>query len=448
MQSWFDRSAEETLPDCEASKLESNLSLHRNGNNADVVAIVEVKNSSSQKCRVRGAQPIFRFWNGQTMTYPVKTCQNCTHSDGPSSTHFVVLAPGEYSHVSVQWKDSPQTDGPACVPVGGMEVVLYFPNKPQSTAVSLLFSAPSPQVCSVADFTSLTPGRDPYLGSANPASFGKLRMSGANTMYYPGEDLVVDVTMPTKEPLEVGKRCPSIFLDDRDSRGNNYYRQLGGEADWGCTVAAIEPDATILRVRLPNLSDTSIGDQHSLQFLQYSSTSSEKDAWRLMAQSGTFQYRVGDPKRMLRNWGAEVDGLALSIGLDKTTYGVGEVIPLHVAFWNIRANNAMTLPSCNWAERTVVNAKGERFDQVDGDLSCNFSGPCAPKIAVGSVVTAEQNLTDYRLPPGTYRVTGEWTAFAYLEDLKTQYCYGAIGKEPSHVQSNTLTLHVVAAKQP
>lgn len=154
-------------------------------------------------------------------------------------------------------------------------------------------------------------------------------------------------------------------------------------------------------------------------------------------------------KSDVRNRGSEVSGLALSIGVDKTTYVVGDDIPLHVAFWNIRASNTVGLPSCKWVTLTVRNEKGEKFDQRDGDLSCNFSGPCpSPLIISGDIVTSEQNLTDYRLPPGTYTVAGEWTTSAYLKDPKLPPCFGPRGTQLFQVHSNPVTIRVVATKQP
>ena len=152
-----------------------------------------------------------------------------------------------------------------------------------------------------------------------------------------------------------------------------------------------------------------------------------------------------DAKSLVRNWGPEVNGLALSIGVDKTTYVVGEAIPLHVAVRNISASKAMTLP-CNWAEViTVRNAKGEKLDSIDGDLSCNTSNPCEPVVDPGDVVASERNLTDYRLPPATYTVTGEWITVAYLGPPKSWDCFGPHGTQKFHVYSNPVTILIKAA---
>lgn len=160
---------------------------------------------------------------------------------------------------------------------------------------------------------------------------------------------------------------------------------------------------------------------------------------------------IGDAKTDARTWGPEVNGLALSIGADKATYVVGDVIPLHVAFRNIGANEAMTLPFCNRVELTVRNTKGEQFVQHDADISCDSSGPirpCRPGVAPGDIVKSQLNLTAFRLPPGTYTVTADWTAYAYLKDPKSQNCLGPSGTEPFYVHSNPVTIRVVTPEQP
>jgi hypothetical protein len=150
----------------------------------------------------------------------------------------------------------------------------------------------------------------------------------------------------------------------------------------------------------------------------------------------------------VRTWGPEANGLAISIGVDKTTYVVGDAIPLHTAFRNIRTNETMTLPFCNRFELSVRNMKGEEFVDRYGDLGCDFSGPIRPNrpgIAPGEIVLSETNLAGFRLPPGTYIVSGQWTAFAYLKDPKSQTGLGASGTQPFYVHSNPVTIRIVTA---
>jgi hypothetical protein len=57
-----------------------------------------------------------------------------------------------------------------------------------------------------------------------------------------------------------------------------------------------------------------------------------------------------NPKADAHTWGPDTNGLTLSIGVDKTTYVVGDAIALHVAFRNISARNAVTLDPCKPGE--------------------------------------------------------------------------------------------------
>jgi hypothetical protein len=97
----------------------------------------------------------------------------------------------------------------------------------------------------------------------------------------------------------------------------------------------------------------------------------------------------------------------------------------------------------------VRNAMGEKFDQIDGDLSCSVSNPCEPVVNPGEIVASEvQSLTDYRLPPGTYTVTGDWVTVAYLGPPKTWNCLGPRGTEVFHVHASPVTIRIGAVKQP
>ncbi len=156
-----------------------------------------------------------------------------------------------------------------------------------------------------------------------------------------------------------------------------------------------------------------------------------------------------NPKADAHTWGPDTNGLTLSIGVDKTTYVVGDAIALHVAFRNISARNAVTLDPCKRAKLMVRNAMGEKFDQIDGDLSCSVSNPCEPVVNPGEIVASEvQSLTDYRLPPGTYTVTGDWVTVAYLGPPKTWNCLGPRGTEVFHVHASPVTIRIGAVKQP
>lgn len=430
------------VPDCEAAKLQSNLSLHRNGAIGVVVAILELKNVSGQTCRVDDAEPNGWLWK-QQKSFPLETCRDCSAHDDTSSTHFAVLRPGGYAHMSVQWKDSPQEGGPDCIPIPAMAVNLFFQTARPSAAADLVFSAPLPQACSPLNFTFLTAGRDPFLSSVDTESLGKLQVTMAKTTYYAEEQIFARVTVPTRQPMTVGKRCPKILLNERDPAGNNVYTERGGENDLQCAIEDAEPGSATLRIQLWGSSISIIGE-HSLRFLQYNATANGR-TWQLAAQSPLIQYSLADPKTLVRTWGPEIDGVALSIGVDKTTYAVGEPIPLHVAFQNLHANDYMTLDPCKRVELIVQNEKGQRFDQVDGDLSCSFSGPCCggPTIGPGAVVTSEQNLTDYGLPVGTYTVTGEWNTGARLEAPKEQPFPRRQNTQFFHVHSNVVTIRVI-----
>jgi hypothetical protein len=160
---------------------------------------------------------------------------------------------------------------------------------------------------------------------------------------------------------------------------------------------------------------------------------------------------IGDAKPDVRTWGPEANGLALSIGVDKTTYVVGDVVRLDAAFWNIHASEAMTLPFCNRLELTVRNTQGGQFVQHDADISCDSYGPirpCRPVVAPGDIVKSQSNLAAFRLPPGTYTVTAGWTAYTYLKDPKSETCLGPSGTLPFYVHSNPVTISVVASEQP
>ena len=150
-------------------------------------------------------------------------------------------------------------------------------------------------------------------------------------------------------------------------------------------------------------------------------------------------------KTDIRTWGPEANGLALSIGVDKTTYVVGQPIPLHIAFRNAHASEGMTLGICEEVALTVRNEKGKKFAQVDdADRPCSYSGPRGgPLVSPGGMVASDQNLMDYQLPPGRYTVVGEWDTAAYQDRDEPPRA-----TQVFHVHSNLVMIRIVAPEQP
>jgi hypothetical protein len=442
---------EEKIPDCEISKLESSLSLHRNVNTGDVEAIFQLENLSSQTCRVNEAQPNFAS-PAKRENFPVKTCRNCAGDGRAGVSSPVVLPPGGFAHMSVQWKDTPQAGGPECLPISGMDVAIFFRTAPPKGTLAIGFAQPLPEVCSAANYTSLISGRDPYLSVVDVSRLSALKIYAPKTTFYPREQMYLRVIVPGSEPLPPKRLCPHLFLLERGQSGTANYLSRGGSNDYGCRVLATEHGDATLAMKLYLWPGHEPGER-SLQLFQYNSTGTDKNAWQLIAQSAPFNYRVGDPEKIVRTWGPEVKGLVLDVTVDTTIYSVGDQISAHVAFRNIDANQPIGLPLCNMVDLVIQDAGGQRiYPRNDDDLSCNFSGPGGnpnPPIAQGHIVTVEQYLSLGDLPPGTYTLLGRWEAHATLPCSPGLVCSDPSGQPaPPYavVTSNQIAIHVVAAK--
>jgi hypothetical protein len=436
---------DEKIPDCDAIRLELSLSLHRNLNSGEVEAIIELKNVSGQTCRVEGASLNFMSPTVHE-NFPVKICQNCTSDGRDAPGSHVSLQPGGFAHMSVQWKDAPQTDGPKCVDISSMGVFLSFRSPQSRGSLSIVFPPPAPQVCSTANYSSLIAGRDPYLSAANTAALVVLKISAPKDTYYPGEAIYLRVTVPISEPLPPRNRCPQLFVLLRDTSGFTNYRPVGGPNDYSCKVVEVEHGEATLRVKVQLWNDKN-SSEGLLQFFQYSSMGTEKDAWQLIGKSGTFTYRSGDPEKIVRTWGPEVKGLVLDTTLDTTTYPVGGEVAAHLAMRNKDATEPIQLPTSQ-LDFVIQDEHGQRlFPRGEDSTPLFFSGPAYTQaIAPGHIVTAEQHLWLGDLPPGTYTVFSRWEAYV-VNCSPHLVCVDPSGQPPKPyavVTSNAIAIHVVA----
>jgi len=162
-------------------------------------------------------------------------------------------------------------------------------------------------------------------------------------------------------------------------------------------------------------------------------------------QSQLSQAQVQEPAQ---NWGPIVKGVRAGLSIDKTTYRVGEDVPLHIVFENVsaadpiygepyRARPAFDVYFSSSGKVTVQDEDGPLIPTrpvTVADLPTG-GGPlrCPEPYSQGTPVRFEKSLNRVRLlprEPGTYKITVTWSP--YTEDISTcqDYLTAAAGPAP------------------
>jgi hypothetical protein len=257
----------------------------------------------------------------------------------------------------------------------------------------------------------LTPGPDPH-AEREVARVASLKIVAPKATYFPREHMLLQVSATQAGILpSSGESCPFLLQRIRYPSGAIKYLPLAG--DPRCKVVAVNPRDSRLEVTLLANVYRELGD-YDLQLLQYAPPDS-KHAWRLVAESDKFRYRINDSYNVERSWGPEVKGLAASVTLDKATYAPGEDVPLHLALKNISVpDRSFHIQICTDAVITVRDELGHKIESADDEEFCSQNGTTNPYFPPGDILPTEHSLKLMGLlptKPGTYTIESTWTMY-------------------------------------
>ena len=140
-----------------------------------------------------------------------------------------------------------------------------------------------------------------------------------------------------------------------------------------------------------------------------------KGRYSLAGTTKDFHLSMMDDKLIQRNWGPAVEGIAVSLTLDKDVYEVGGDIPLHIALENFSSHFLIAAPDPGYDPPGVAvqlqDSDGQSIPSGAGAIWSGH-GSCRHFIP-GDVVPVELKLSQMGFRPvraGVYRVVVTWTA--------------------------------------
>jgi TPR repeat protein len=399
---------------CKTADLDPTLNLYdERGEQFSVTE--EVRNRSTQPCRLDYASLIFQAeppsHPGALVKAHVDVCQNCNAAGQRARPGPMVLAPGSVAHVTISWRSTPSSDDSQCVAMGAM----YVDFGPMSAGATLFPGAPGIPICSTVNAGWFVPGPDP---KARRKGIATLQISAAKNSYFPREHMLLTVTSSHPRTLSgAGQPCPPFLQRIRYPNGRVMYVPLAG-GDARCKIGSAgwthSPGLSLLEVTLLANVYWELG-QYELQVLQYAPFGKHRNQWRLVAKSGNFPYSLSSSYKIERTWGPEVKGLAATVTLEKTTYLLGEDVPLHIALKNVSVpDRTFHIQLCTDAVITVRNENGQKIDPTNNQEFCSQNGTYNPYFPPGDLLPAEHSLKLMGLlphQPGRYTVESIWTMY-------------------------------------
>lgn len=360
-----------TAPLCKPANIDATFSF------ADVPAgqqsiSIHLHNMTPQPCTLRGELvPSFAV-DGHYAS--IETCWLCTSNGTPDAEaiqrkgNFVLLADGD-TQVTYRWRSV----GDTCQKVDWATISVEWDGR-----ADFLFSNRhwKPQVCSTMQISGYEAGA---IGTTQPASSlrAELRVTVPPGPLYADElvQVTLDLKTPSDEVSPTG-HCPELYAVYKDGLESTRFE-------------AVLPDGYTYLVRNatddPSLSFSSSSDELPAQFKGYMrlcETAGKRTTatvtlpaslkapihvvpqptladvrhiiWRVensrthepLFVSADVHFDVVDPDILPPNWGPQVEGIGAGLSIDKTTFTLGETIPLHVRWENFSASKKLAVGEC------------------------------------------------------------------------------------------------------
>jgi len=273
----------------------------------------------------------------------VKICYHCEENGRGPSDARITLAPGEYAHQTRIWNTLPVQPASKCVSMTEMSWDGSFESNSRFWLFSPSLLKPICSQLSTTDYAageflldsvaSLEPGRrEPLILWANDQSIDYTRdnIPLRVTVEDPGHLLILDQ-----------RSCPQLFVRVRDATPSRsaFYRATRVD-EIQITKCRVE-GAGAAGTRYVMDFDVShvLGQKHDENKGEYtlsvSSLAKLKGRYLLLgATDGLHLSKVND-KLVRRHWGSQVEGVAVSLTLEKDIYELGSDVPLHIALENV-----------------------------------------------------------------------------------------------------------------
>jgi hypothetical protein len=214
------------------------------------------------------------------------------------------------------------------------------------------------------------------------------------------------------------RSCPILFVRARDLHGSTMFHQISPflkcklMSSPGSTGRSVEAE-----MNAPGLGVLNVPGPTNIQFFMLAGPAQARDV--ALIASNALAITIVDPATLPTAWGPEVDGLAVSLVLDKNKYSIGEEVPLRVNIENFRAAleiGSGELPCFAGLSIEVRDSAGSIVPSHEPSWMCTGHGwqtryPVGKQVYVrGLTLSASGELP---LRPGDYSVTVTWNAGSF-----------------------------------
>lgn len=433
------------MPECKVADLDVTIQF-LNDVPADQLVALNFQNVSGTPCSLSGG--IGAMFNDVRHGHNIwtKECRNCSPQGKAGPIDPVTLASGKFAHLVLRWKSAPTDGGTLCQGAGGFNTESFRIDAP-----SLIQN-----VCSVVNVDSYLPGpfiADSPVGDKDDRTqpSAEVKLESSDSTLYAGDAFSFRVTVDDRRrELQFSEgSCPMTFIRTRTVGGATAFEEIGAYARCATTD---NHGGRIIRaeIQAPGLGVLNQIGSSSIQFQVLAGSPSARRV-RMIA-SNKIDLKIVDPATLPRTWGAEVNGVAVSLGLDKEAYTVRQDIPLRIAVENVSATRdiesgelpcgaGLKIEVQDQTQSSVASADpGERmFCLLHGWVMKYPKGKVVPILGI-----TLKELGMLPAAPGTYAVTATWNAIGAPDKDSNNNSHPLVPYAVAH--SNPVTFRVVAAQ--
>ena len=384
---------------------------------------INLRNISGEPCSVDthpGASGIpYKTPDGST----VKICwyrYYCEEGAQQPTTGRITLASGESVHQTRSWRTTPADGAAQCVSPPEMR----WDDKGQYLGYGeywLSSRSLLKPICSPMTITNYVSGQFLSETAAGVLTGSRLPViHWANHEDTPKSREHIPLSVTVEDPAHVlsldGHSCPRLIVRVRDatpSRGVSRSTRAVEVRTASCKVESEGDSGT--RFILGFDASPAFGQDHednAEYTVDVSSLAEYKGQHILLPARDSLHISMVNGRFIRRNWGPLVEGVAVSLTLDKDTYELGSEIRLHIALENISSLGRIVAMDPYW-DPPGVRAELQDPDghSVRGDFGGWGGHGYCHTFLPGVVFPVELTLSQMRFRldrPGVYRVVATW----------------------------------------
>lgn len=413
--------------DCKAADLDTRVAMPDRTASPVSIAFYS-RNIGALPCSLR--QPpglgFADYYQGRSVD--VKVCTNCTvegESDWRKRIPEIILRPGNVARALLRLKIG-EPNPASCREVDGID---WFVPGDNTHAVMVNLGTPMLSIYSPVEITPFALSAD--AGPDDAADDIHLTLAPEMDTVYEGGRVRLRLEFEdAASPLvSLSGPCPTIFSRLRNQDGLtrfDYIHYNPGECE--SRPSASPRPARVLD--LGRFAQPSLGDSTLDLTQEFAKPGGEL----IRARSNTITLHVLDPKKVQRTWGPPVNGLAADLTLDRSTYSLGQDVPLHIAILNqASAIDIYRSPACENLAVSLRDAAGRLIGSKQVPEFCAWSGSDAPRrYERGEPRTFESSLLSEDLLPdqvGIYTLSVAWRPLSGVAVVSNQATFTIVAPD-------------------